>query len=452
MRAGNRMYILLLIHLCWVLCALPILVHRQRNPASAAVWLALILLLPVAGTLLYVLVGMRGDVPASLGGCEGNDDDAVSRIITCGCGTQMTRCNRITLLHNGNNAFTSLIAALQRATRSIHLEYYIFRDDRIGRAIAEILIRKARAGLEVRLIYDAVGSWHLNRKTLRRLHAAGVLTAAYEPIRFPWFTSRVTRRNHRKIVVADGRVAYLGGINIAKYYLDGDYMGKWRDEHLRIEGDAVADLQRLFIADWARVRGECLDPRRYLTPHGIRQVLPVQLAWTEPGASRLTLIEAFAAAIIRARRRVRISSPYFLPPPLMLDALRLASRSGIRVEVMIPTCSDSPVTDLISDSYIEDLLDAGVELYRYDNGFLHAKMVVVDDALASVGTANMDYRSLLDNLEVTAFIRDRATVSALAATFDDDRASCRRIDRRQWQPLWWRRTLGDVLRLVSPLM
>jgi cardiolipin synthase len=151
------------------------------------------------------------------------------------------------------------------------MEYYIIRDDRIGHTIAEILIRKARAGLEVRVIYDAVGSWRLSRKTLRRMHDAGVETAAFEPVRFPWFTTRVTHRNHRKIVVTDGKVAYLGGINIAKYYLDGDYMGKWRDEHLRVEGDAVADLQRLFIADWARVRGEYLDSRRYIAPHGIRR-------------------------------------------------------------------------------------------------------------------------------------------------------------------------------------
>ena len=143
-------------------------------------------------------------------------------------------------------------------------------------------------------------------------------------------------------------------------------------------------------------------PAPLRAPHGIRQRLPIQLAWSEEGPSRLTIAEAFAAAVVRARQRVRICSPYFLPPTLILDALRLAARGGIRVEVMIPTCSDSPFTDLISDSYAGDLLDAGIELYRYDNGFLHAKLLIVDDDTASVGTANMDYRSLLDNLEVTA--------------------------------------------------
>ena len=164
------------------------------------------------------------------------------------------------------------------------------------------------------------------------------------------------------------------------------------------------------------------------------------------GPSRLTIAEAFAAAIVRARKRVRICSPYFLPPVMILDALRLAARSGIRVEVMIPACSDSPFSDLVSDSYVADLLDAGVELYRYDNGFLHAKLVIVDEELASVGTANMDYRSLTDNLEVTAFIRDRETVRQLAATFDH----ARRMEAAAVAPDAGRRAAARVTPDVIP--
>lgn len=443
------MYILLAIHLLWALCALPVVARRQPLPASACAWLALILLLPVAGTLLYLLAAYRRPPAAASLPAEG---DPLCRIIGRGCGTRPARYNRIVLLHNGSNAFSFLIAALQRATHSIHMEYYIFRDDRIGRAIADILIRKARAGLEVRLIYDAVGSLGLSRPMLRRMHDAGVRTAAYAPIRFPWFTPRSVCRNHRKIVVTDGRTAFLGGINIAKYYLDGDDLGRWRDEHLRIEGDAVADLQRLFLADWTRARGERLDAVRYIARHGVRHRLDIQIAWSEAGASRLTVAEAFACAIVRARERIRISSPYFLPPSLILDALRLAAHGGVRVEVMIPTCSDSRLTDLVCDSYVADLLDAGVELYRYDNGFLHAKLLVVDETVASVGTANMDYRSLTANLEVTAFIRDRHTVRSLAETFDADLAFCRRVRPETWRPSFVRKTAGDALRLLAPLM
>lgn len=446
--------ILVWLHLIWTVLAALVVTRQQRVPASAAAWIALVLLLPVSGTLLYVLAGYRrGFPPAAAAAPRTEIPDRLQRLIASNCGSQPRPHNRVELLHNGNNAFSALIAALQRATRSIHMEYYIFRDDRIGRAIADILQRKARAGVEVRVIYDAVGSGGLTRRMLRDMHRAGIRTEAFRPVAFPWFTPRVCRRNHRKIVVTDGRVAFLGGINIAKYYLDGDSLGKWRDEHLRIEGDVAGDLQRLFLADWAALTGEKPEPETPPAPRTVAERLPMQLAWAEEGASRLTLAEAFAAAIARARTSVRISSPYFMPPTIVLDALRIAARSGVRVQLMVPACSDSRFTDLVSESFIGDLLDTGAELYRYDNGFLHAKLLVVDEAVASVGTANMDYRSLLDNFEVTAFIYDRATARTLAATFDDDLAACRPVTAEQWRRRApWRRALCDLLRLTAPLL
>lgn len=450
MPGRRNMLVLLAIHLLWSCCALPTVTRQHRIPSSAAAWATLILLLPVAGTLLYLLTGYRRPAPAPRR-CD-PPADPVGELVFRGCGTRPTLRNRIEPLHNGSNAFSALIASLQRAVRTIHMEYYIFRDDRIGRTIAEILIRKSRAGVEVRLIYDAIGSRGLSRRMLRRMHEAGIRTAAYAPLRFPWFRPDATRRNHRKIVVTDGKVAYIGGINIAKYYLDGNDSGKWRDEHLRAEGDIVADLQRLFLADWAAARGERLDPANYIAPHAVRDRTSLQLAWSEEGPSRDTIAEAFALLIVRARRRVRICSPYFLPPTLLLDALRMAARSGVKVEIMVPASSDSRLTDLISDTYIEDLLDAGAEVYRYENGFLHAKILIVDDETVSVGTANMDYRSLTANMEVTVLIRDREVARSMAATFDADRRSCARLDRRTWHPSRIRRTAGNLLRLLSPLL
>ena len=449
------MRIVLLIHLLWVAAAVPVVARQHRCPASAAAWLAVIGLLPLVGTLLYLLAGFRCCTPAPTPPKQLPRpcfDDRLERIIHTGCGTSTALRNRVRLLHNGSNAFTALIAALQHATRTIHMEYYIFRDDRIGRAIADILVRKARAGVAVRVIYDAVGSRGMNRSLRRRMRDAGVEVRAFEPLRFPWFTARSTCRNHRKIVVVDGRIAFLGGINIAKYYLDGDYLGKWRDEHLCIEGDAVADLQRLFLTDWAHVGGGQLAAERLTARHAVRTLLPLQVAWAGEGATRPTLAEAFVTAIMTARRRIRICSPYFLPPAGVLDALRMAARSGIRVEAMLPACSDSRIADRIAASYIGDLLDAGITLYGYEKGFLHAKLLVVDDCIASVGTANMDYRSLADNWEVTVFIRDRRTVAELSATFDRDIGACRRITRDTWRPTRSQQLLNDVLRLASPLL
>lgn len=229
-------------------------------------------------------------------------------------------------------------------------------------------------------------------------------------------------------------------------------MGKWRDEHLCIEGDAVADLQRLFLTDWAHVSGLRLDPDRHIARHAIRRETPLQVAWAGDGSTRPTLAEAFTTAIMSARKRIRICSPYFLPPALLLDALRMAARSGVQVEAMIPSCSDSRIADLITDAYVEELLDADIALYCYDKGFLHAKLLLVDDSLASIGTANMDYRSLTDNWEVTVFIRDRRIAEELSRSFDKDLAACRRITRATWNPSGRRRLLSDVLRLASPLM
>lgn len=445
------MSLFLAIHAAWCLAALGVVVRQKRMPAAAAAWWLAVVLLPVAGTLLYLLAGWRPyrpevpEVPP-----EGLP---LEKLVAAGGGSPCAPCNRVALLHNGNNAFSALIAALQHASHSIHMEYYIFRDDRIGRTIADILMRKARSGVEVRVLYDAVGSWSLDRGIIRHLRLAGAAVHSYAPLRFPWFTPRAARRNHRKIVVVDGRVAFLGGINIAKYYLDGDNLGRWRDEHLRIEGDAVGDLQRIFAHDWAAAGGRAFPAERYVASHDVRERLPVQIVRAEEGLSRPTLMDAYAAAILRARHTVRISSPYIMPPPLLLDALRIAVRSGVRVAVMTPSHSDSRFTDLISESFAADLLDAGVELYLYENGFLHAKLLVVDDRVASVGTANMDYRSLEDNLEVTAFLYGREAVAELSDTFDRDLTSCVRATREMWcaRPQL-RRLAGDVLRPLAPLL
>lgn len=426
--------------------------RRKRVPSVAAAWSLAVILFPVLGMLLYLLVGYRrSPVRATPGEARGRQP--LETLLLRECGSRPTLHNRVSLLHNGNNAFSALIAALQRASRSIHMEYYIFRDDRIGRTISDILMRKARAGVEVRVIYDAIGSWGLSRHAVRCLRDAGVAIHAFRPLKFPWFRPDAGRRNHRKIVVVDGKTAFVGGINIAKYYLDGDDIGKWRDEHLRVDGDAVADLQRLFAADWRQAGGAVLRAADYIAPHEVTGRVPIQIAWAEEGISRCALTDAFAAAIMGARQRVRISSPYFMPPPLVMDAIRIAARSGVRVQVMVPASSDSHLTDLVSEGFLTDLLEAGAEVLRYESGFLHAKLLVVDERVASVGTANMDYRSLEENLEVTAFIYHPPTVHSLAETFDRDGSACTRLEPESWErrPLW-RSVAGDLLRPLAPLL
>ncbi len=447
------MYLFLLAYLPPAIAAAADVLRHKRTPVVATAWLLAIVLIPIGGSLFYLLAGyrkpVRGTAPT-----DSRPPAGIERLLWNGCATRIRHRNRVAQLHDGGEAFAALICALQGARRYIHLSYYIFADDRIGRAIADILVRKARAGVEVRLLYDAVGSWNLSQRFVRRLRQAGIDVRVCAPLRFPWFTPRANRRNHSKIAVIDGRTGFVGGINIAERYLDGNALGRWRDEHLRIEGEAVADLQRLFAADWALEGGGALPELRYAAATACDlPCSPLQIAWTREDRSRTTLADLFAQLIEEARHTLRISSPYFLPPPALCDALLRAVRRGCRVKVMLPARSDVWLARRATDAYLDELLDAGVEFFRFRGGFLHAKRLIADERAASVGTANFDYRSLECNTEATALLLDPTTIEQAIRRFDEDLASCTPVDRDAWR----RRSAGDRLgdrlaQLFAPLL
>lgn len=447
------MYLFILAYLLLAIPASAAVLRQKQTPVVALAWLLAILLVPIGGSLFYLLAGYRQplrDVPTA----DSMPPAGIERMLWYGCATRIRRRNRVEQLHDGGEAFAALIAALQGARRYIHLSYYIFASDRIGHAIGDILMRKARAGVEVRLLYDAIGSWKLPKRFVRRLRRAGIEVRAYAPLRFPWFTPRANRRNHSKIAVIDGRMGFVGGINIAERYLDGDALGRWRDEHLCIEGEAVVDLQRLFAADWMQEGGAPLCEERYTAalPDDLPRS-PLQIAWTREDRSRTTLTDLFAQLIDEARHTLRLSSPYFQPPPALYEALLRAVRRGCRVQVMLPARSDVWLARRATDAYLGDLLDAGVEIYRFRGGFLHAKRLIADDRVASVGTANFDYRSLEYNTEATALLLDKATVEQAIRRFDDDLTACSPIDPEAWRRRSVHYRLGDcIARLFAPLL
>lgn len=419
-----------MLHILW-LSYLPVaavcvgrIVGARLAPPTAAAWILAVVCLPWAGAALYLLTAWFRVPPTRR---PPGRLPFVESVVAGGCGSRADARNRVELLNDGGDTFSALIAALHRARRTIHLEYYIFDDDRIGCAIADVLLRKTRAGVTVRLLYDAVGSPLPSRGMLRRLREGGVDVRAFEPWRFPWLRPSFNVRNHRKIAVIDGRTAFLGGINIARRYLEGNGLGRWRDEHLRIEGRAVADLQRLFAADWARAGGAAFDADGTLAPVDILHGVRVQIGWAQTGSTRRTLHDAFVAAVMQARREVRIATPYFVPPCALRHVLCIASAGGVRVRLMVPARADSRIAALAGESYFGELLDAGVEIYLYDNGFLHSKTLVVDESMASVGTANLDCRSLFINWEVAAFVHDGRFARRAAEIFDRDIARCRRL-------------------------
>lgn len=373
-------------------------------------------------------------------------------------GSALTSGNDVKLLVNGEKKFPEVMKALEAAREHIHIEYYIYEDGEIGRAIEEVLIRKAQEGVTVRFIYDAFGSRSIRKKLVPRLKAAGVQAFPFYEILFIAFANRLNYRNHRKIIIVDATVAFVGGINVSDRYINREKPKLfWRDTHLRIEGPGVQYLQYLFLCDWNFCSGEQLGPDKSFFPDP--ETLPakgekvVQIAASGPDSDTPTVLFSLLQAINLAAREVLISTPYFIPGESLMDALVVASLGGVKVKLLVPGASDSKVVDAAARSYYGELLNAGVEIYLYRKGFLHAKTLVADRTLAVVGTANMDYRSFDLNFEVNAIVYDSALAGELADIFYEDIKDAEQITAAEWnaRPVY-RQLIEKTARLISPLL
>jgi cardiolipin synthase len=473
---------LTVIYVLMVTFTIVTIVREKRDPSKSLAWIAYITLVPVLGLMVYGLFGRnwrkrkmfsRKEIfderwiealyrqqfaklsdPELVATPEIENHRDTIRLMLGNSRALLGVYNRVEVLQNGKATFPSLYKALKGATRSIHLEYYIFENDRIGRQVEKILVKKAREGVEVRLIYDGVGTLWTEGSIFRRLRKAGVQVECFMPVAFPWLTSRVNYRNHRKIAVIDGRVAYTGGINIADRYLVGTRLGRWRDIHLRIEGEAVKMLQSVFITDWHFVRPtERLSADTYLLDTDVREICPVQIAVSGPDSDWAAIMQAFFSAITKAREKIFISTPYFTPNAALLTALKVAALSGIDVKLLIPGRSDSKMAYWATRSYVQELLEAGIGVYMYRGGFNHSKLIIIDGEFSSVGSANMDTRSLEDNFELSTLIYDRGIASQLEAGFEADLRSSHRVTLEEWEKRSnWNGALESVARLLSPLL
>lgn len=455
-------------------------IHERRDPVRALSWIAVIMLLPFIGVGLFLFFGQdyrkqkifnRKEIKdlkefeqlsykqLKIIDSYNNPDVVANRqIITLLLNNNkslLTTNNNLEVLIDGRQTFDELIKALEGAEKSIHIEYYIFEEDGIGSQIAEILRAKARSGVEVRFIFDDVGSWDLSHKFIRSMREAGVEIHCFMPVVFPWFTSKINYRNHRKIVVIDSIIGFTGGLNVADRYIHGTRHGVWRDTHLRIEGDAAHLLQLTFLTDWYFATGlQLRDHSKYLLPteadHGNTAV---QIATSGPDSDWATIMQAYFSAINKATDHIYISTPYFMPGESLLTALKVAALSGIDVRIMIPSRSDSKIVYWASRSYISELLDAKIKVYLYTKGFNHSKIITIDNHFSSIGTANMDNRSFEDNFEVTAMIYDHAITNTLEQQFLVDLQDSIPLQRRQWSKRSRSEQLKEsVARLFSPLL
>lgn len=361
--------------------------------------------------------------------------------------------NQVKVYSSGKEKFEDLIEELEKATSHIHMEYYIFSADDIGNKIKDILIRKAKEGLEVRVIYDDVGCWNTKNRFFQRMIDAGIQVHSFLKVRFPSFTSKINYRNHRKIVMIDGRVGFIGGMNIAQRYISGVRTGDWIDLHLKITGDAVLNLQSIFLIDWSVYTGSFLNQKKYFPVPEASGNVKMQIITGGPTSQWQNILQGFLKAITLARKYVYIQTPYFLPTETFLTALRMAALSGVDVRLMIPESSDSKITTAAVRSFIKETLRMGVKVYFYQKGFLHSKMMVIDDYFSTVGSTNIDFRSFEQNFEANAFIYDRDIAEILKNIFLRDMNHSTRITLRKWEkrPRLQKFT-ESVVRLFSPLL
>lgn len=368
----------------------------------------------------------------------------------------LTFDNNVEILINGESKYKKLRKDLEAAKHHIHMEYFVFLDDALGGDLVEILCRKAKEGVEVRLIYDDVGSKFKN-KSKRTLDESGVQHFPFMPVHLPRFASKLNYRNHRKIIVIDGAVGYVGGINVCQKY-DNSYENArfWRDTHLRISGAAVGSLQASFLLSWDFVCGkeEVLKPEYFpMAVPDDTDPVAVQVVASGPDTDWPNIMEAMFTAINQACKSVFIVTPYLIPNDAMLTALTTASRSGVDVRIIIPYESDSWAAQYATDSYIEELLNSGVRIFRYTKGFIHSKLMVVDDDFASVGTANLDYRSFSINFEINALLYSHQKASELKEIFIKDLEECDEVDRDRWLDRGLVRRLQESFnRLWAPLL
>ena len=479
--AGWIQSVLLWIAIASTLLIIIVIISENRNPVKSLAWVTILLLLPVVGLLLYVFFGRsiknkrmisrrnRRRLRRREKRVHANPQDmnlspeSVQQVLLGRSlsGAQFYPDNSVTLFTTGTDKFEQLKADLRNAAHSINLQYYIITDDATGLEIADILIERAASGVAVRVIYDHVGSFGTSGKFFKRLNKAGVKALPFFKVTIPALGTHINWRNHRKIVVIDNSVAYIGGMNIADRYAHGS-TGKrvWRDTHIRLTGPAVAAVQFTFAVDWNFTCGELIDvaPQRVAgalhssTPAAIGNV-GIQVLSGGPTSQWSNISMVFLKCITNARRRVYIQTPYFLPSEGLLRALQSAALAHVDVRIMIPASSDSATLTYASNSYIAECLRSGIKIYLYEPGMLHSKMLLVDDELVSIGSTNFDFRSFDYNFEANAFLYSKDFNALMAEVFERDCEESRRVHPADWRARPFKYKMAEsVLRLLSPIL
>jgi cardiolipin synthase len=344
---------------------------------------------------------------------------------------------------------------MEKAKKFIHVQYYIFEEGQILDKMLEIMLRKVAEGVEVRMIYDGMGSFSLSGTCLQKLEQGKVFSHCFMPLRFGYITTGLNYRNHRKIVIVDGEVGFTGGINVSdKYIQSEDELGIWRDTHLRIEGPSVRSLSAVFADDWYFVnQKEELQQAKYFPDVKKRGDSTVQIVHSGPDSDFASVLQQYFTIINQAKDYVYIANSYIVPGEAVLEAMITAALSGVDVRVLLPQASDSRLVKWTVRSYFEQLLHAGVKIFLYQERFLHSKVIISDDTIASIGTANLDVRSFEQNFEINAVIYDPAVVKSLKADFAKDFEGCLELNYANYKKRpYTERLIEGGARIFSPVL
>lgn len=368
--------------------------------------------------------------------------------------------NKVKLLKSGREKFIDLFEAIREAKHHVHLEYFNFRNDSIANELFDLLAKKVKEGVEVRAMFDAFGNWSnnkpLKKRHLKKIRQQGIEIVKFDPFTFPYI-NHAAHRDHRKIVVIDGEVAYTGGMNIADYYINGlPKIGTWRDMHTRIEGDAVNDLQEIFLSIWNKETKQEVGGEVYFPQHGTQTDstnITIAIVDRTPKKNSRMLSHAYAMSIYSAQKNVHIVNPYFVPTSSITKALNRTIERGVDVQIMVSSASDIPFTPDAALYKLHKLMKRGATVYMYNGGFHHSKIMMVDDAFCTVGTANLNSRSLRYDYETNAFIFDKKTTAELNDMFHNDIEHCTQLTPEFWKKRTvWKKFVGWFANLFTPFL
>lgn len=472
---GLLTIVFIALYLYTLISTISVLLLENRNPTKSLSWVLVLLFVPIAGLIFYLIFGQNlrkqkiisrksirwsterpvvsFDIDKIDPSLMDNNQLNLIRLLYKNCDAKAYASNKIEILSDGRATFDAMFDAIRNAKNHVHVEFFIFGNDKISNTLRELLIEKASQGVRVRMIYDYWGSFFLSRMYLSTLRDAGVYLRPFLPLRLRFGRSKINYRNHRKLLVVDGEIGFTGGLNVADRYIFGNELGPWRDTFVRFEGAAVHGLQQLFLDDWYFVEHKLIsDPKYFPEPkkHGNNLV---QIVSSGPDTDWEAIMQGIASAIMSATRYVYIHTPYFIPNDVIETCMQMSAMSGVDVQLMIPSRSDSRLTDACTSSYLGHILEAGIKVFKYKEGFLHSKAIVIDDFISIIGSANMDERSFNQNFEANAFIYDPKTAGKLKKLFERDRKNCVEITLEQWTNRKRRQKLKESFaRLFSPLM